>query len=68
MYAQPERELDDVELAIAAYEAKYRMASAEALEANARDELRVTCDVEFLMMALHIRDDPPTSLWYVTSP
>ena len=57
LHARPNGELDDVECAVSAYEAKYRMSSAEALAAIERGELRVTGDVEGWMMALRVRAD-----------
>ena len=55
--AAPNGELASVERTIAAYEAKYRMTSAEALAAMSNGELRPTEDVEGWMMAVRVRDD-----------
>jgi hypothetical protein len=54
--AKPNGEIHDVERAIAAYEAKYGMSSANAVAAIERGELRPTQDVEGWMMVLRVRD------------
>lgn len=54
--SSPNGEIRDVEGAIAAFEAKYKMSSMEAMAAIERGDLRPTRDVEGWMMALKVRD------------
>jgi hypothetical protein len=53
----PNGELRDMERAIAAFEAKHRMSSAEARARVESGELAPTREIEAWMMALRVRDD-----------
>lgn len=54
--AMPNGEIHDVERAIAAYESKFGMSSADAVAAIERGEMRPTRDVEGWMVALRVRE------------